>query len=142
MKENREKASVEITTFFNNKLQEIKDPVVRDFAFSGLENLRKELSENGSMPSDITAVKDDIQKRFSIIHKRAEKEAEAWKQNNLKLIRDIVKDYRDMFGTDAPKKVSLATDTDALNAILAALPDGFREEVRGHLEKELYKEDD
>ena len=66
---------------FNKKLQEIQDPVVRDFAFSELESLRKELFENDVMPKDITAVKDDIKKRFSIIYKRAENEAEAWKQS-------------------------------------------------------------
>ncbi|WDH83328.1 hypothetical protein [Paenibacillus urinalis] len=80
--EQKRRAKTDATAFFYELLGSITDPVVRDFAIPGLDQVKQQLDREieSVAPSELATYQETMMRNISEIIERAEVQAEAWKQ--------------------------------------------------------------
>ncbi|SVD74229.1 uncharacterized protein METZ01_LOCUS427083, partial [marine metagenome] len=71
----------EIEEFLNDLYNNIDDPIIKDFAFDGYLNLKKDLSRDNQKISDLDSIKNNIRSEMANVEENAAKRAEDWRNN-------------------------------------------------------------
>jgi len=85
--EMQRRADSEIQQYVQNAIIQITDPIVNDFAYMWLKELREKYVGKSVCPQDVPKVKDEITQQIESIKQEAEKKAAAWKERKDKETR-------------------------------------------------------
>ncbi|MDR1923862.1 MAG: hypothetical protein LBQ66_05770 [Planctomycetaceae bacterium] len=80
----KQQATTELAQFIQSQLNEVNDPIERDFAFNELKKIRNEFLGRSVNTKELNEIKIDVLRRVETIRKNAAEQATAWKERKQK----------------------------------------------------------